>query len=61
MKSLQFWELTKATFGCGRNTRWQSASVTHHERNLLNPGFPEIVDEVFTFFQERCKTGICKI
>jgi hypothetical protein len=54
-KPLQFLELMKATFNCGGNTWQQSADVRHHEGNSR---FPEIDDAVFTFFQERCKTGL---
>ena len=37
------------------NTRQQSAGVRRHEGNSQ---FPEIDDAVFTFFQERRKTGL---
>jgi hypothetical protein len=36
-KPLQFLELMKATFDCGRNTRQRSACVRRHEGNLLDP------------------------
>jgi hypothetical protein len=36
-KQLQFLELIKATFSCGRNTRQQSAGVRCHEGNSLDP------------------------
>jgi hypothetical protein len=51
----------KEMFNCGGNTRQQSAGVRRHEGNALDPTkgqFPEIDDAVFTFFQERCKTGL---
>jgi hypothetical protein len=36
-KSLQFLELMKATFSCGRNTKQRSVNVKDHERNSLDP------------------------
>jgi hypothetical protein len=36
-KPLQFLELMKATFDCGRNTRQQSVGVRRHEGNSLDP------------------------
>jgi hypothetical protein len=36
-KLLQFLELMKATFECGRNTRQRSAGVRRHEGNSLDP------------------------
>jgi len=36
-KPLQFLELMKAMFDCGRNTRQRSTGVRHHERNSLDP------------------------
>jgi hypothetical protein len=36
-KPLQFLELMKATFDCGKNTRQQSVSVRRHEGNSLDP------------------------
>jgi hypothetical protein len=60
-KPLQFLELMKAMFNCGGNTTQQSAGVRRHKGNALDPRngrFPEIDDAVFTFFQERRKTGL---
>jgi hypothetical protein len=51
----------KAMFDCGGNTRQRPASARRHERNSLDPKkgrFPEIDDAVFTFYQERRKTGL---
>jgi hypothetical protein len=39
-----------------RNTRQQSVSVRHHKRNSLDPRKNNFL-KVFTFLQERCKTG----
>jgi hypothetical protein len=58
---LQFLELMKVTFNCGESARQQSAGVRRHEGNSLDPKkrrFPEIDEAVFTFFQDRRKTGL---
>jgi hypothetical protein len=57
---LQFLELMKATFDCGGN----KAAISECEasrRKFTGPKkgrFPEIDDAVFTFLQERRKTGL---
>jgi hypothetical protein len=57
---LQFLELIKATFDYGRNKRQQLARVEASQRKLTGPKkgqVPETDDTVFTFSQQRCKTG----
>jgi hypothetical protein len=59
-KPLQFLELMKATFDCGGNTRLISRCEASRMK-FTGPKkgrFPEIDDTVFTFFQERRKTGM---
>jgi hypothetical protein len=59
-KPLQFLELIKATFDCGRNTRQQLAGVRHHKGHLLNPRKEDFLTLMMqsSFFQERHKTGL---
>jgi hypothetical protein len=59
-KPLQILKLMKATFDCGGNTRQRSVGEASRKK-FTGPKkgrFPEIDDAVFTFFQERCKTGL---
>jgi hypothetical protein len=50
-KLLQFLEMMKAKFECGRNTRQRSASVEVSQKKFTGPmkgRFPETDDAVFT-------------
>jgi hypothetical protein len=59
-KLLQFLELMKAKFNCSGNTRQRSAGEGSRRKftGTKKERFPEIGDAVFTFFQERRKTGL---
>jgi hypothetical protein len=60
-KPLQFLELMRATFDCGRNTKTAISGCEASWREFTGPKkgrFPETDDAVFTFFQERRKTGL---
>jgi hypothetical protein len=60
-RPLQFLELMKATFDCGRNTRQRSAGVRRHEGNSLGPkkdNFLKLMMQSSRFFQERHKTEL---
>jgi hypothetical protein len=60
-KPLQFLQLIKVTFNCGKNTGQQSASVRHHKRMSLDPGkddFLKLMLQSSVFSRQTQDTGI---
>jgi hypothetical protein len=59
-KLLQIFELMKAMFNCGGNTRQRLASVRHHEGNSLD-NFLKIMMQSSRFFRETQHWNVCEL
>jgi hypothetical protein len=64
-KPLQFFEMMKAKFDCGRNTRQRSAGVRRHEGNSLDPkkdDFLKLIMQFSRFFKRETQDWtVCEL